>query len=125
MSQERDEQLSENLLALLGEEDFVRLVEWRGGTRLYVPSRDVSTIAAELGDEAAQRLARAYSGATLAVPLARALRARKYRAAACSNAEIARKLGITESGVERLFKRMPNRPAKAKKVDPRQLKLFG
>ena len=44
MSHERDEQLSENLLALLGEADFVRLVEWRGGTRLYVPSRDLSTI---------------------------------------------------------------------------------
>lgn len=125
MSHERDEQLSENLLALLGEEDFVRLVEWRGGTRLYVSERDVSTIAAALGDDVASKLAARYGNTIISVPLARALRARKYRQASLSNAEIALKLGITERGVDRLFKRMPAPPRRPKKVDPRQLKLFG
>lgn len=124
MSQERDEQLSENLLALLGEADFVRLVEWRGGTRLYVQLLDISPIAAAIGDAAAQKLARAYGGARLRVPLARGLRARRMREAGLANAEIALRLGITESGVERLFKRSPVKIVRRRVADPRQTSLL-
>jgi len=57
------------------------------------------------------------------VPLARELRARHYRERGSSNAEIALKLGMSETGVNRLFKAMPDKPVKGCR-DPRQGSLF-
>jgi hypothetical protein len=115
--------LSSLLLSLLGAEGLVRLAERRGGTRLYVPAEGNGQLAADIGAAAAGRLADRYGGFYIRVPLARELRARHYRAAGCSNAEIALRLGMSESGVDRLFYAMPNKPAKGS-GDPRQGDLF-
>jgi DNA-binding transcriptional regulator LsrR (DeoR family) len=109
------------LATLIGEDAFVRLAEAFGGTRLYVPIGVTADheIAKAVGLDAAKRLVERLAPDVVRVPLARELRARHYRAAGKSNAQIARKLGITESGVEKLFGRMPDPPAKGS-----QLSLF-
>ncbi|MER8786291.1 hypothetical protein NKH71_00235 [Mesorhizobium sp. M0983] len=119
-----DELRSAELLAMLGPADFVRLAETYGGRRLYVPaSGDDTDLAKNLGAAAAKKLARRYSGSYIRVPLARELRARQYRANGASNGEIAGRLGITETGVDKLFRRMPDKPVKGSH-DPRQADLF-
>ncbi|WP_027143163.1 hypothetical protein [Mesorhizobium sp. WSM3626] len=119
-----DEQRSTELLHLLGQADFVRLAEAYGGRRLYVPaSGDDTALSKELGPAAAKKLARRYSGSYIRVPLARELRARQYREAGASNGDIAGRLGITETGVDKLFRRMPDKPVKGSR-DPRQTDLF-
>lgn len=107
-------QLTDDLQHLLGEQAFVGLVEAFGGLRLYVPTSITSdhAIARAIGSEAAQLLASRYAPAVIRVPLARKVRAMHYRASGASNAAIARKLGMTEPGVEQLFERTPNAPAK-------------
>lgn len=119
-----EDRLSSELLALLGERDFLRLVEAYGGTRLLVPNLSATeSLVAAIGAEAVRALQSRHAQSTIRVPLARALRARHYRAKGASNAEIARRLGITETGVDKLFGRMKDRPAKGSS-DPRQADFF-
>ncbi|MDJ1463425.1 hypothetical protein [Nitratireductor sp. GZWM139] len=116
--------LSAVLLDLLGADGLVKLAEHKGGRRLFVPkSPDGGMLADTIGLEAAITLSNRYGGDYIRVPLARELRARHYRAAGASNAEIARRLGMSESGVDRLFHSMPNKPQKGSR-DPRQGDLF-
>lgn len=127
MRQERNEELSAELLALLGEEAFLALVEAFGGERIPVPGEKESVaLIAAIGPEAARKLQRVHGGNKLNVPLARELRARKYRAAEMDDRQIAKRLGMTVSGVERLFNRLPDRPARPRKgkTDPRQMDFF-
>lgn len=111
---ERNEHFSSELLGLLGEQAFVALAERFGGTRLHIPANigAEDDLARLLGAEPAARLSRRYTSAQIRVPLARELRARHYRAQGLSNSAIARRLGITESGVDKLFRRMASPPAK-------------
>lgn len=110
--------ITKTLIELLGRDGYLRLIEAHGGTRLYVPNSTVhSRLHDEIGEDTANALSDFCGGNYLKVPLDRAFRARHYRSAGFSNARIARKLGITESGVERLFNR-------ARKADPRQLDLL-
>lgn len=99
---------------LIGEEALVRLAEAFGGTRLFVPVKMSSAhdIAKAVGIDAALKLSERLAPDVIRVPLAREARARHYRAAGRSNAQIARALGITESGVDKLFQRMPDVPRK-------------
>lgn len=101
------------LETLIGEEALVRLAEAFGGTRLFVPVKMSSAhdIAKAVGLEAALRLAERLAPDVIRVPLAREQRARRYRAAGKSNAQIARALGITETGVDKLFARVKKRDA--------------
>lgn len=103
-----------DLEALLGEAAFVALAEAFGGTRLYVPTNLTAKheIAQAIGIEAARKLSSRLAPDQVRVPLAREQRARHYRAMGLSNAKIARKLGITESGVNRLFQRASSVPEK-------------
>lgn len=100
------------LVAAIGEAAMISLAEQFGGTRLYVPSRlgESHPIARAIGAEAAQAL-RTYVGAPgyVRVPLARDLRATKYRAEGLSNGRIAARLGLTEGGVLTLFNRLAAR----------------
>ncbi|MDT7533750.1 hypothetical protein OVY48_09970 [Sphingobium sp. SA2] len=111
------------LIALMGEDAFVALTEAFGGRRLYVPG----TIAADhdisraIGADAATRLSERIAPDVIRVPLARDLRARRYRAAGLSNGAIATRLGITEPAVNKLFKRSADLPAKGAAL---QLGLF-
>lgn len=108
------EALTESLRALIGDAGVIALAETFGGRRLYVPLKLTADhpITQTIGAEAAERLNRRYSLAILRVPLARALRARHYRAHGDSNGQIASKLGMTETGVDKLFERMDNPPVK-------------
>lgn len=116
------ERHSLELLELLGESAFVHLTQAFGGTRLYVPHiiGDDHEIAQAIGPDAARRLSRRHAPDIIRVPLARCIRARHYRALGDSNARIARKLGITETGVNKLFRRMIEPPVKGSA----QLALF-
>jgi hypothetical protein len=108
------EQLTESLRTLLGDPALVSLSQTFGGRRLYVPEKigDDHSITAAIGAAAAAKLSRRYSLAFIRVPLARELRARHYRAIGKSNGEIASLLGITETGVDKLFARMDRPPVK-------------
>lgn len=110
------------LVTLIGEDAMVRLAEAFGGTRLFVPVKMTARheIAQAVGLDCARRLSERLAPDVIRVPLARELRATHYRARqGLSNAEIARKLGMTETGVDKLFRRNPDAPAKAS-----QLPLF-
>jgi DNA-binding transcriptional regulator LsrR (DeoR family) len=111
------------LTMLIGEDALVRLAEAFGGTRLYVPAtmKPEHDIVRAIGPDAAQRLAARVAPDVIRVPLAKDLRARHYRAQGRSNAQIATALGMSETGVEKMFRRMPDAPAKGSN----QLDLFG
>jgi len=119
------DRLGHELLALLGESAFVALASAFGGRRLYVPGAIATDheIAQAIGNDAAARLSARMAPAVIRVPLAREMRARHYRAAGFSNGEIATKLGLTETGVDKLFRRMQNAPVKGEASD-RQPSLF-
>jgi len=116
------ELLLDDLKALLGDAGFIALVQAFGGTRLYVPEKPQpdSELVTAIGEEAARRLTRRYAPDVLRVPLAREELAIHYRAAGLSNRDIARKLRITETGVNKLFRRRPDTPVKG----AAQLPLF-
>jgi hypothetical protein len=103
--------LTAQLFDLLGEEKFVRLCEELGGTRLYVPTnlRDSHVLVQLLGRKAASDLSRAFSPDSIRIPLARDRRALHYRRKGLTCGKIARLLGITESGVNKLFNRLEDR----------------
>lgn len=100
-----------DLVDLIGKTAVIALAEEFGGTRLYIPSRSKAChpITRAVGPEASQVLCDHYSSATIRVPLARELRAQRYRDDGLSNARIAVRLGLTESGVRNLFKRLEKR----------------
>lgn len=116
-----DERLTEALMALLGEHGFIRLAETYGGTRAFIPAVAAgSKLEAALGAEIAEKLVSRYGRDYIPVPLAKKVRALHYRAIGCTNAEIARRLGIAEASVNRLFRTADDVPAKGSA----QLKLF-
>lgn len=118
--------LTEELLDLLGEDGLFRLAEAHGGTRLYVPGNiDRSELPAQIGIDNAARLSNLFPGGYIRVPLARVLRAKRYRENGESNAQIARRLGLTEHGVQRLLSRQRKREGRpGKPSDDRQSDLF-
>ncbi|MBB4122934.1 sigma factor-like helix-turn-helix DNA-binding protein [Martelella radicis] len=111
------------LRAMLGDADFLKIVERVGGIRFYVPHEPERSNDKEgLGAEILTRLSNAYAGEYIKVPLARRWRADQYRLQGLSQADIARRLGMSESGVYKLLKSSPRAP-KPKKPS-RQMDLF-
>jgi len=115
----RDFALTRHLRAILGEEGFVHFCQELGGTRVYIPYslRDDNDIVCAVGLATAEKLSRALAPATIRVPLARRERALYFRSKGLSGAQIARKLGITETGVTKLFNReahLPDRPGECR-----------
>ena len=108
---DRDEEdwsdLSEHLRGLLTETELADLCDAFGGIRLYVPLNlsPEHRIVKAIGVAPTERLIQAFGGCPIRVPLMRKLRARRYRQEGRSNAWIARRLGVTESGVDKLFAR--------------------
>lgn len=92
---------------LLTREEFVRLVEEFGGTKLYIPSIPTpqQRVAQVIGMKAAKRLAREAGSTCWRIPMARDLRIRYYRDKGMSHRQIARLVGMSVVGVERAFKR--------------------
>lgn len=117
----RETSLIDQLVETIGEDSLIALCEAHGGTRLFVPA-DPAILAPLIGRQASAQFSRRFGGVTLRTPLARDRRARHYRALGLSNAAIARKLGLTETGVDKLFARMADPPVKGE--DPRQLSLL-
>lgn len=97
-----------DLVGLIGETATLALAEKLGGTRLYVPARikERHRLVPIVGIDAARALCGAFGATVIRVPLSRDLRAMHYRAQGCSVALIALRLGLTESGVRGLFKRL-------------------
>jgi hypothetical protein len=87
--------------------EFVRLAEALGGDRVFVPKKPIETnaLVRAIGMDAAARVIEAIGSGWLAVPLARPERALQYRAEGLKDHQIARRLCMTRSGVERLLKR--------------------
>lgn len=102
-----------DLASVLSECELVALAEAFGGTRLYLPAgvKPGHPLATALGHDVALALVKSIGAGTLRIPIARDLRARHYRDKGESYAQIARRLGMTEVGVQRMFKRM--RPTSA------------
>lgn len=98
------------LVDVIGEKALTLLAENFGGTRLYVPARILSDheIAVAIGLDAATKLALRFAPDVIRVPLFRERRAVRYRSEGLTNAKIAVRLGMTEVGINRLFKRMKN-----------------
>jgi hypothetical protein len=102
---ERDSKIVSELRELLGDRDLIELLENTAGCRLYVSG--IETLSVRVGEDIAKKLhARFGGGNYVTMPLARELRARHYRSLGFSNAQIARRLGVTERGVEVLFRRL-------------------
>ena len=123
----QDFPLTRQLQGILGEVAFVHFCQALGGTRVYVPHslRDENEIVQDVGRDAAEKLSRALAPATIRVPLARRERALYFRSQGLSNPQVARRLGITETGVEKLFDReadLPDRPGRCR--NDAQLKLL-
>ena len=91
------------LTRVIGEAAALLLIETRGGTRLYVPSvpNPASALVLDIGPVAALALALEYGGETFKVPLCKFWRMRVYKAEGCSYAVIARRLGTTETTIQR------------------------
>lgn len=96
------------LANVLTPEQFVDLTQAFGGTRLYIPANVEADhpLSEVLGQEDAQRLIEALGVGSIRIPLARDFRAMHYRAQGKSIAQIARLLGMGETGVSRLLKRL-------------------
>lgn len=118
----KQERLTGALLSLLGEEGFIALCEAYGGRRLFVPATaDGSKLERAVGTGIAGKLVERYGRDYVPVPLAKERRALHYRAIGCTNGEIARRLGIAEASVNRIFRNAGDVPAKG---SARQLKLL-
>ena len=111
-----DYQLEAELRRLIGDEDFLKILERYAGIRLYMP-----LVRGELnrliGSDNVARLAVYYGRSYIRVPLARDFRFKMYRQQGLSNAKIALKLGITETAVDKIVARMNARPVKGAQLD--------
>lgn len=86
---------------LIGSDMTLRLVELRGGTRVFVPMRSGPNqwLARELSPAAEAALVREFPGRNFQVPLAKAWRAQVYRARGETVDAIARRLVTTDDTV--------------------------
>ena len=99
------------IIETIGEDGLVRLAEAFGGTRLYVPVGVVASLLSDnlteiIGAEAARALSERFAPDSIRVPLAREYRARHYLTMGKTYPQIARALGMTETSVEKMFKRI-------------------
>ena len=109
---------------LIGETATLALIEARGGTRIAIPATEAgiarSYLADLIGKEALTALSREFGSLYIQLPLARNWRAYIYLArGGMSHPEIALKVGLTESYVQRLaladYQPMPNSHAGARR----------
>lgn len=100
-----------DLASRLTKAEMIALADDYGGTRLYIPSRmsREHRLARSIGFNSALTLSREMAGTYVRIPLLREARAIHHRSAGRSYAWIARRLGMTETGVEMLLRRAANR----------------
>jgi hypothetical protein len=103
-----------SLITALGEDAAFKLIEARGGVRVYIPqeaTRDRKIAAAHkladvIGEEGIVALSKMFGGLTIAIPVARLWRMRVYRDRGHSQPEIARMVGCCEDTVWRSLRSM-------------------
>jgi hypothetical protein len=93
------------LVQIVGPAAALKLIERRGGTRIYVPKQPSAWLVEALGEAAAAALAEAMGGDDLQVPLGRAWRVLVYDAQGLSQAAIALRLGCVVRSVRRILAR--------------------
>ena len=92
------------IVEVIGEAATLKLIEARGGTRLFLRrGEQQEQLVAEIGARAAKQLGAHFTGEQLKVPTAKPWRARVYRARGWSYARIALALGTTETSVWRML----------------------
>lgn len=111
-----DLRLSDELRRIIGDDAFMKLLERHAGVRLYMP-RAGASLARLIGRENVSQLAERYAGSYIRVPLARDFRVRVYREAGLSNAQIALRLGVTETAVDKIISKMDVKPIKGAQLD--------
>lgn len=107
------------LVDLIGEEAALRLLEARGGTRVYCadPSEDRSLVAI-IGLDAAAKMRAKYGANRVKVPVGRQWRVLCYKAMGLAHSKIALRAGCSETTVGDILNRY-GRPT------PIQFDLFG
>lgn len=92
----------------LSQQQMIAILESFGGTRLYLPKNVLPDhpLAMAIGVEAAMKLVDAIGHGSIRVPVGRDIRAAFYRANGDSYAKIAKRLGMSETGVARLIYRI-------------------
>ncbi|MDP3408209.1 hypothetical protein [Bosea sp. (in: a-proteobacteria)] len=106
------------LVDLIGEEAALRLLEAKGGTRVYCSEADEGRVLAEIvGLDAAAAMRRKYGGTRIKLPVGRQWRVLCYKAMGLSRPKIALRAGCSETTVDDIVKRH-GRPAST------QLDLF-
>lgn len=92
---------------VIGQSGLVALAESFAGSRLQIPASmpDDHPIVQAIGADAAQKLAAAYSPEIIRVPLAHERRAIHHRDSGMPPAQIALRLGLTETAVNKLLRR--------------------
>lgn len=105
----------------IGVEALLRLLEHYAGCRIYIPAtvNQGSPLARDIGLEAAQALARLRGHDDWKVPALKHWRARVYRARGMTVHEIARKLGVDRSTVQRYLNPVPSHLAQMDMFPPR------
>lgn len=100
-------ELLDHLRDMLTPEEFMSLVEEFGGQRTYVPIqiRPSHRIARTMGQAAADKMAQAFGGVSVRIPLAREIRVRYHHSKGMSAPAIARRMVMTESGVKSVLRR--------------------
>jgi hypothetical protein len=103
-----------SLITALGEDIAFKLIEARGGVRVYIPqdaTHDHKIAAAHkladvIGKEGVVALSKMFGGLTIPIPVARLWRVRVYRDRGHSQPEIARMVGCCEDTVWRSLRSM-------------------
>jgi hypothetical protein len=100
------------LIEVLGLDDTLRLIEARGGTKMWVPlgvnnssAKLRADLEAEFGEAMARALIRGFGGDRISVPLCKEWRTALYASRGMTHAEIARKVGLHADTVWRRLKR--------------------
>lgn len=94
----------------IGVEALLSLLEHHAGCRIYIPAtvNQASPLARDIGLEAAQALARLKGPDDWKVPSLKNWRARVYSARGMSQHDIARKLGVDRTTVQRYLNPVPS-----------------
>lgn len=127
---DRKDNLESTIRQLIGDEAYVKFVEAFRGRRLFLSGgqrNEVTKVAAVIGEDAARRLWDYFGADYIRVPVSRSFLAQVYRRRGLSNGEIATQLGMTEPGVNSLFRRLRHsaspQTSKANKGRDRSVKL--
>jgi hypothetical protein len=106
------------LVELIGEKAALRLLEQRGGTRVYISDPEEGRALADIvGLDAAAAMRRKYGATRVKLPVGRQWRVLCYKAMGLSRPKIALRAGCSETTVDDIVKRH-GRP------DTTQLDLF-